>query len=203
MARAAVPDRSAWPGLGRFTCARAAPAGSLNSRASAGLPRCPRPPTRTVRRHLARCNITTLPPAAPAAPSARPADPGRSARPPGLLAHHPSNAAGRVARARQSHLRHRRTAESGSAYRLPPCRQMTARMASLQPEPRDHGLQLDGKVSAPARRSDGGGHTACSRMARETSSCSGIRRGDLADLADGFTISSEPASCSLAAWRWP
>src|SRR3954471_4442410 len=83
----------------------------------------------------------------------------------------------------------RRTAESGSAYRLPPCKQMTARgIASLQPEPGDDRLQLDGEVGQLLRSgSDGGGGDGLlPDGAGDLLGALGVGGGDLADFPDGL-----------------
>src|SRR6266850_2446696 len=172
-------------------CAQAAPDGSLSSRASGGSSSMPATSdTYSPTSPFARWSITTLPSGRAGralSPTSGPRSISAATRPWWLIT--PSNAGGaRGTRERKPTSVTRRTAESGSAYRLPPCKQMTARMASLQPEPRDYRLQLDGKVGQLLRGGgDGGGHhRLLADGARDLFGALGIRRGDLADLADGF-----------------
>src|SRR3989454_218990 len=174
------------------TCASTAPDGSFSSRASAGISSIPATSdTYNPTSPLCRCSITTLP-SGRAGRAFRPTKGPRSiraaTRPCWLIT--PSSAGGaRGTRETNAISVTRRTAESGSAYRLPPCRQMTARgIRSLQFEPRDDRLQLHGQVGQ-LLRSGGDGrrhHRLVPDGAGHLLGALGIRGGDLADLADGL-----------------
>src|SRR3981189_1903328 len=170
---------------------RPPPDGSLSARATAGTSSMPATSdTYSPTSPFARCNITTLPSGRAGrafSPTSGPRSISAATRPCWLIT--PSNAGGaRGTRETKPISVTRRTTESGSAYRFPPCRQMTARMASLQPEPRDYRLQLDGKVGQLLRGGgDGSGHhRLLADGARDLFGALGVGRGDLADLADGF-----------------
>src|SRR5207248_4381910 len=174
------------------TCASTAPDGSFSSRASAGISSIPATSdTYSPTSPRGRCSITTLP-SGRAGRAFRPTSGPRSiraaTRPCWLIT---PRSAGGARGMRETNVISvtRRTAESGSAYRLPPCRQMTARgIGSLQPEPRDDALQLDGKIGQLLRgRGDGGGHHGLlADGARHLLRALGVGGGDFPDLADGL-----------------